>query len=578
MATGLDSSPSATTFTLEELVNRAWNGQIRVPHFQRDFRWSQRDVIRLFDSIVKGYPIGSLLMWLRPARKELVRLGSMSIEAQEASQALWVVDGQQRIVSLANALSDNRPPDERFDLAYDLRDKEFVPLPTRSEPHIVPLPVIFDLTRLIRWFAENSEVSDRLDQASRLTTVIRQFSVPAYQVDKGDATVLQDIFDRMNNYGKRLSRAEVFSALFAGSEEDSESTLTLDLISQHVSDATGFGLIDSDTVLRAVLARRGPNPSREIRVEFSESSRREAVEFPSEGRDEAFRLGEEALLRSVRFLKEEAGVPHFSLLAYRYLLVVLARVFGHFPNPDERNLQLLRRWYWSAAVVGPEIFKGSATGAMRALCVKVRRGDLTGSIQGLIEAVDRPHTQLPDIKKFRTNTGSAKLTLCAWWDSHPRSLITGDTFDHAVISEFLADRGTAAEAVPYIIGRSGLPEKYRMWAANRLLLPTEEVPASELVNLISNRPIQIDETVWINVLRSHQLDESMSNLLGSGHVIEFLEARQEMLEARLKTFLQRRCEWGFENTPPLDEFEIEDLYGSDPDDTAFIDQSNGEGE
>src|SRR5437868_3613637 len=121
MSTGLDTRPSATTYDVERLVEMAWQGQIRVPHFQRDFRWGREDVMRLFDSIVKGYPVGSLLLWLRPAPAQALTLGSLRIDAPRLDQALWVVDGQQRVTSLANALHEDGARESRFALAYDLR-------------------------------------------------------------------------------------------------------------------------------------------------------------------------------------------------------------------------------------------------------------------------------------------------------------------------------------------------------------------------------------------------------------------------------------------------------------------------
>ncbi len=367
MRAGLDTRPSATTYDVEELVTQAWKGAIRVPHFQRDLRWGRQDVVRLFDSIVKGYPVGSLLLWVRPGPKQSVRLGALTIKAPHIPRAFWVVDGQQRITSLANALHEEGCAQPRFSLAYDLREGNFVPRPGQENPWLIPLPVLFDLQRLIRWFASHQEIGDHLDQATGVTKTIRQFEIPAYQVEQGDETVLRDIFDRMNNYGKRLSRAEVFSALYAGDEATKDSRLDISLIADHINDELSFGLIDDDTLLHAILARRGPDITREIRNEFDDQGRRE-TEFPGEDRDTAYEAGEEALRKAVTFLKDEAGVAHYSLLAYRYLLVVLARFFAHHPHPDQRNLRLLRRWYWRAALAGPGVFKGSVTGAMRVLC------------------------------------------------------------------------------------------------------------------------------------------------------------------------------------------------------------------
>ena len=36
-------------------------GKFKIPTFQRDFVWGSKEKIDLFDSISKGYPIGSIL-------------------------------------------------------------------------------------------------------------------------------------------------------------------------------------------------------------------------------------------------------------------------------------------------------------------------------------------------------------------------------------------------------------------------------------------------------------------------------------------------------------------------------------
>ena len=38
-------------------------GLIRIPLFQRDSVWNDKKKLELFDSIKKGYPIGSVLFW-----------------------------------------------------------------------------------------------------------------------------------------------------------------------------------------------------------------------------------------------------------------------------------------------------------------------------------------------------------------------------------------------------------------------------------------------------------------------------------------------------------------------------------
>ncbi|WP_344948772.1 hypothetical protein [Sphaerisporangium flaviroseum] len=210
--------------------------------------------------------------------------------------------------------------ESRFALAYDLREERFVPRQSVDVPHVIPLPTLFDLRKVLTWFAAHPEISDLQDKAFNLTTVLRQYPIPAYQVEQEKAEVLQDIFDRMNNYGKRLSRAEIFSALYAGDEEGNDRSLTIDAISAHLDERLWFGRIDNDTVLYAILARRGPDVQREIRLEFDDRNRRGVSDFPGEERDAAYQAGEDALHRAVQFLQHDAGVPHFTLLPFRYLL------------------------------------------------------------------------------------------------------------------------------------------------------------------------------------------------------------------------------------------------------------------
>jgi hypothetical protein len=322
MSVDLDSPPTATTYDVETLVRMAWSGKIRVPHFQRDFRWNWDDVRKLMDSIIKGYPVGSLLLWVRPASKQVLHLADLTVNAPKLTDAYWVVDGQQRLTSLANALSPQGQHSHRFAIAYDLVNREFTQTPQAEIPEIIPLPVIFDLQLILKWFNRYPHLSDHLDLATGLTRKIRQFEVPAYLVSQRDPKILQDIFDRMNNYGKRLSRAEIFSALNAGDEDRRDNVLSFAGIAERIDQDFQYGRIDNDTVLAAVLARRGPEVRRDIRAEFSKEG--------DEGQEAAYRAGEQALRNAVSFLQNEAGVPHFAMLAYRYLIVVLTRLFAFY--------------------------------------------------------------------------------------------------------------------------------------------------------------------------------------------------------------------------------------------------------
>ncbi|GLZ41165.1 DUF262 domain-containing protein [Actinokineospora sp. NBRC 105648] len=564
MSAGLDTKPNAVTFDLEDLVEQAWVGHIRIPHFQRPFRWGRDDVARLFDSVLKGYPIGSVLLWLRSAPAQRLVLGNLHIDAPKVERALWVVDGQQRITSLANALHPKAATDPKFALGYDLENKAFNRLTTAADPAVVPLPVLFDLERLIEWFHDRPEMAPQLKHATSVARTIRQFKVPAYQVEQNDVAVLQDIFDRLNNYGKRLSKAEIFTALNAGAEDTADGKLTIPLIAENVSAERAFGVLDGDSILKAILARRNSDVLRDIRNEFAG---RAGIEFPDEDRDTAYERAQDALLLAVEFLQEHAYVPHVAMLPYRNLLIVLARFFAHHPDPGHHNLRLLRRWFWRAAVIGPERFKGGTTGAIRALCAAVIPGAVTASLAGMLALVDSTAHPIPDLRRFRANEARTKITLCAWWYAEPRSVETGDVFDQAALADCLTDAWTASGAVRSVIVRRDTPEELRQYAANRVLMPPLLTADSEVAPILLAPPDGLVGHELDKVLDSHALSNQMLAMLRVGNYREFLIERHGLLRERLRIFLELMCEWGFEDTPALSELDLDD-ESEDPDDFA----------
>lgn len=554
----------------------AWTGKIRVPHFQRGFRWGQEDVKRLFDSIVKGYPVGNLLFWVRSAPKGEVNLGNLHFPVEKMDQALWVVDGQQRIVSLANALHPKGQEDPRFSLSYDLERRQFSQSPSEESPLVIPLPTLFDLKRILSWFARYPEVVEYVEYANEINQSLRQFQVPAYQVSDADVSVLQDIFSRVNSYGKRLSRAEIFSGLTATNEDTQagySGSLSIELIAEKVEAERNFGRIDDDTILYCILARRGRNIARNPRPEFDEENK--STEFPGESREDAYSAGAQAIDLAVSFLQEKAGVPHFTFLPYRNLLVVLARFFAHFPEIDERDQQLLRRWFWRAAMVGPYIFKGSATGAMRTLAGKITPGDLNGSLSALLDAVQTDVRQPPGITRLKSNEGAGRIILCSWWSLKPKlwnaELTEFDEITPERLATCLVDRATASFALETVLPNRVVPVAQRPWAANRILLaPIDDEENGTLDDLILRFPRPDKEEAWQDALVSHNLSSQVRGAYEARDFKHFIQTRQELIGQNLRNFLDRMCEWDLENTPSLNRLILEDELAEDEEDREDV--------
>jgi len=45
------------------LLEQIKSDEVVLPAIQRDFVWSEKKIAKLYDSIMRGYPIGIILLW-----------------------------------------------------------------------------------------------------------------------------------------------------------------------------------------------------------------------------------------------------------------------------------------------------------------------------------------------------------------------------------------------------------------------------------------------------------------------------------------------------------------------------------
>ena len=91
------------------LNNPEQDGGYWLPNIQRKFVWKEDQIERLFDSILREYPIGTLLVWKTKSKirrrkfidnyKLDIKLTDLYIPEDEKLKML-VLDGQQRLQSL----------------------------------------------------------------------------------------------------------------------------------------------------------------------------------------------------------------------------------------------------------------------------------------------------------------------------------------------------------------------------------------------------------------------------------------------------------------------------------------------
>ena len=69
--------------------------QVDLPKLQRGFVWEPAKVINLWDSLLRGFPVGSLLL------SEISEKSAIGDDAESQTAKHWLLDGQQRATSIA---------------------------------------------------------------------------------------------------------------------------------------------------------------------------------------------------------------------------------------------------------------------------------------------------------------------------------------------------------------------------------------------------------------------------------------------------------------------------------------------
>ncbi len=94
-------------FSLSELVKDIQNGKYCLPKFQRDFVWKSSDITSLADSLIRGYPISSML--------SMPTTGTLKVSAEplrtdgarfNKDSSNYLLDGQQRMTSITKIFLD----------------------------------------------------------------------------------------------------------------------------------------------------------------------------------------------------------------------------------------------------------------------------------------------------------------------------------------------------------------------------------------------------------------------------------------------------------------------------------------
>ena len=222
-----------TGYSLTHLIEDIKHGNIALPEIQRPFVWSSAKTRDLFDSMYRGYPVGTLLFWETGAVVGTRQIGG---GGKEKVAKLLIVDGQQRLTSLFAVLTGQsvltktfeekhiriafRPSDETFEVtdAAIRRDPEFIPDITVLWAEGYKSTVRDFMARLaesrdtVPEDAEQDWLEERIDRVRDL----RDFRFQVIELNaQADEEQVAEIFVRINSEGVKLNQADFILTLMS---------------------------------------------------------------------------------------------------------------------------------------------------------------------------------------------------------------------------------------------------------------------------------------------------------------------------------------------------------------------------
>lgn len=226
-----------------DLLNDVKNGRIGLPDLQRPFVWKDNKVRELLDSMMKGYPIGYIMLWSSPDDyTNTAHIGKNEKVYKQPDDL--VIDGQQRLTALLAAMygvpiKDKNYAERRIRISFNPLTREFAVWTQayeRDTEWISEISSVFaaDKEHTISKFRKayirtanegrlknerpelTEEEEDAVEENINDLLNLGIYSLPTLKINsKADEEDVADIFVRVNSGGQNLTEKNFIETLIA---------------------------------------------------------------------------------------------------------------------------------------------------------------------------------------------------------------------------------------------------------------------------------------------------------------------------------------------------------------------------
>ena len=340
--------PQPGSQALSSIIYEIERGSVKVPQFQRDFVWSKDKSARLLDSLLKGFPIGTFILWKTDEELRSIRnLGGVDLpQTPKGDSVQYVLDGQQRLTSLFATLKGLTV--ERTGRTEDFREM-YVDLAAGPDESQVLTDVsqtqsdsCVPLTDLVKKdFDELGVPSEFRDRVRKYKRIIDGYQCSVIVVPEARIDIATEIFTRINVTGKPLSVFEIMVAKTFDHDKNFDLAEKTNCLIEELADHD-YGTLPDIVFLQVAAA-----------IMTKECSKKDILQLNKQNFIETWATTEDAIRFAVDYLRMSLLVPVSQLLPYKALLVPIAYFFAKHPaQPSGETQDRLRDFFWRVSLSG----------------------------------------------------------------------------------------------------------------------------------------------------------------------------------------------------------------------------------
>lgn len=566
------------------LVDMYKRGELRLPEIQRHYVWRATRVRDLLDSLYRGYPSGSILMW---ETDEPVPTRDFAIAQETTAFAgrKLLLDGQQRLTSLTavlgGALVQVRGRKRPIDILFNLDHPDGPPTDDTEITSDEDSPVAADDELGDDADADGTEDDDTeqglQEKLNRRTFVVASKSlaslpnwVSVTQVfsTEGDAQLLKKAgitsFDdpRFQRYSDRLKKLRAIKD-YTYVVHVLERSMSYEEVTEIFVRVNSLGakLKSSDLAL-AQMTSRWPNLLKELEAFQEECEKsyftidlghlvrsivvfatqqclfRSVASTPVEKLKEGWAQAQEGLRFAINFLRSNAGIEDETLLSspmFLHALAALSRVKDNKLTGDEQR-QLLH-WLLVANAKGRYSRGSTETLLNEDLAIIFRKGEASALMEPVKRQFGRLNVEPGDLAGRGVGSPLFSLAYLAlkasgakdWYSGLGLSLTHQGKlhfiqWHHVIPKSLLKERGYEPGVINEIANMAFITGQTNRRISNKEAANyLRDIVAKQGEATLQSQCVPTDETLW-----------------STDRYADFLSYRRQALADRMNAFIQEK--------------------------------------